>query len=198
MEGDVVAGRRGGDANAFPVERGGDLQGNARERSCAVVADGEQGADGDLLIGGEKMDVDVEGGEGDGLALGVIGGGRGWSSGCGLRDGWAGWVVVWPFSSVEREKMTCRGGAGSGWAAGCGRAETVLARRQSRHWPQRAEWPRHCKRCGRRRSFMSPGLSVFLVWTRCGCGATTLDAREQRCGAGEMLRRGRPRRRWRH
>ena len=39
------------DANALPVERGGDLQRNAREGGFAVVAHGDEGADGDLLLG---------------------------------------------------------------------------------------------------------------------------------------------------
>ena len=30
----------------------------------AVVADGDEGADGNLLISGEKMDIEIEGGEG--------------------------------------------------------------------------------------------------------------------------------------
>ena len=89
-EGDVVA----GEANAFPVERGRDLQRDVGEGGLAVVAHGEEGADGDLLRGGTQMHVHVEGGEGDGLALGVSGDGRrdrlatnfrgGTGGGCGL------------------------------------------------------------------------------------------------------------------
>ena len=72
-EGDVAA----GDADALPVERRGDLQRNVGERGFAVVAHGDERADGDLVFGGAEMHVHVEGGEGDGLALGVGGGGRG-------------------------------------------------------------------------------------------------------------------------
>ena len=43
----------------------------------AVVAHGDEGADGDVMLGGAEMHVHVEGGEGDGTALGVGGGGRG-------------------------------------------------------------------------------------------------------------------------
>jgi len=59
-----------GEANAFPVERGGDLERNEGQRGVAVVAEGEEGADGDLLIGGEKMDVEIEGVETDGYRRG--------------------------------------------------------------------------------------------------------------------------------
>ena len=95
------------DANALPVERGGDLQRDVGERGFAVVAHGDEGADGDVLLGGAQMHVHIEVGEGDGLALGVGGDGRvdRFAAGRGLRRGPAV-VVVWPFSSVEREKMT--------------------------------------------------------------------------------------------
>ena len=70
-EGDIAA----GEANALPVERRRDLQRDVGERRLAVVAHSEQGADGDLLLGGAQMHVHVEGGEGDGFALGVGGDG---------------------------------------------------------------------------------------------------------------------------
>src|ERR1700722_1067674 len=41
----------------------------------AVVAHGEQGADGDLSRGGAEMNVHIEGGEGEGFALFVGGNG---------------------------------------------------------------------------------------------------------------------------
>jgi hypothetical protein len=54
----------GVDANALPVERGGDLQRNMGERGDAVVADGDESANGDLLVCRAKMDVEIKGGEG--------------------------------------------------------------------------------------------------------------------------------------
>ncbi len=131
VEGDVVSlAVGGGDANALPVERGGDLEGDAGERGLAVVADGEQGANGDLLVGREKMDVEIEGGHGDGTSVGptaryplarnslrwqmflpVVR--RDCAFGAGLRW-WSGRL-----SSVEREKMTVPWWGWVGWAAGC-------------------------------------------------------------------------------
>ena len=92
--------------------------GNVGERGACRRCDGDEGADGDLVRGGVKMDVQVEGGEGDGLALGVFGG-RVRRPVWWRADSAAGpaWVVVWPFSSVEREKMTlpvALGGCGLG------------------------------------------------------------------------------------
>ncbi len=63
----------------------------------AVVAQGEEGADGEMLIEGTEMDVHVEVSEGDGLALGVFGGGGvgdfdgGWGGG---RTGLGGGLAV--------------------------------------------------------------------------------------------------------
>jgi len=59
-EGDVFA----GDADALPVEGGGDLERDVGEGGFAVVADGDEGADGDVLLGGAEMDVHVVSGEG--------------------------------------------------------------------------------------------------------------------------------------
>jgi hypothetical protein len=42
------------------------LQRDAGERGLAVVADGELGADGKVLLRRAEMHVEVEGGEGDG------------------------------------------------------------------------------------------------------------------------------------
>ena len=50
VKGDVVA----GDANALPVERRRDLQRDVGERRFAVVAHGDEGADGDVLLGGVR------------------------------------------------------------------------------------------------------------------------------------------------
>src|SRR5580658_553812 len=49
------------DANLLPVERRGDLQGDAGERGFSVVAHGDEGADRDLMSGGMQMHVKVEG-----------------------------------------------------------------------------------------------------------------------------------------
>ena len=73
----VKIGIRAGDADLLPVERRGELQGKMREGRGAAVADGEDGADGDVVIGGAEVNVEVESGVGDGLALGVSGGERG-------------------------------------------------------------------------------------------------------------------------
>ena len=75
------------------------------QRSFAVVANGDDGADGDVLGGWVQMNIEIEVSEGDGLALGVGGGGRvtSWPR-LGRRGRLV--VVVWPLSSVEREKMT--------------------------------------------------------------------------------------------
>ena len=169
-KGDVVA----VDANPLPVERGGDLQRDARERGFAVVADGEERADGDLLLGGAQMDVQIEGGEGDGLALGVFGGGAVaiW------MPGWAAagpvWVVVWPFSSVEREKMTwplgCWAGRWPGSARGGG--SRGLRRDSGKNRAMTSGSRCGCQRSAARENFMSPGLSVSLVWTRRPLGAS--------------------------
>ena len=67
----------GVETDALPVERGGDLERDAAERRLAVVADRDQGADGDLLGRRAQAHVHVEAGEGDGLAVGVLGRGRG-------------------------------------------------------------------------------------------------------------------------
>ena len=88
--GDGVDNVVGGDANALPVERRGNLQRDMRERGFAVVAHGDEGADGDLLLGGAQMHVHVEGGEGEGLALIVCCDGRVDGLTAGLRRGGAG------------------------------------------------------------------------------------------------------------
>jgi hypothetical protein len=115
-----------------------------------------------VLVGGAEMDVHVEIGEGDGLALGVFGGGgvhHFWRGGA-MRQ--AGWVVVWPFSSMEREKMTLppgwvcwraaggRGGEGAGGVGGGLRSGG-------------AAMPAARMAAAARGNFMSPGLSVFSV-----------------------------------
>jgi hypothetical protein len=84
--GDRECGVAAENADALPVERGGDLERNAGERGLAIVADGEEGAHGDLLLGGVEVHVHVEGNEGDGLALGVRGDGGGGYPGLGLRS----------------------------------------------------------------------------------------------------------------
>jgi hypothetical protein len=45
------------------------LERNAGERGLAVVAEGDEDADSDLLGGGKKMDVEVEGGKFDSLVI---------------------------------------------------------------------------------------------------------------------------------
>jgi len=78
LKSDVFAlASRAVDANAFPVERGGDLQRKAGQRGLAVVAHGKQSADGNMLLRRAQMNVEVEGGEGHGLTFGILGGGRG-------------------------------------------------------------------------------------------------------------------------
>ena len=39
----------------------------------AVVAHGDERADGDVMLDGAQMHVEIEGGEGDGLAFGIGG-----------------------------------------------------------------------------------------------------------------------------
>ena len=55
---------------------------------------------------GAEMHIHIEGGEGEGLAFGVGGDGRGDGLAGGFGAAGPAVVVVWPFSSVEREKMT--------------------------------------------------------------------------------------------
>ena len=50
------------EANLLPVERGGDLERNVAERALAVVANGEEGADGDLLSRRVEPEVEVKAG----------------------------------------------------------------------------------------------------------------------------------------
>ena len=50
-------------ANAFPVERGRDLERNAAEWGFAVIAHGEQGANRDLVGGRVQVDVHIKAGE---------------------------------------------------------------------------------------------------------------------------------------
>ena len=52
------------------------MQRDVGERGVAVVAHGEEGADGDLLRGGAEMHIHIEGGEGESFALVVSGNGR--------------------------------------------------------------------------------------------------------------------------
>ncbi len=85
-EGDIAA----VEADAFPVERGRDLQRDVGERGFAVVAHGEEGADGDPVVDGVEMNVHVESGEGDGVALGIRGDGSGDRLAGRLRCGGAG------------------------------------------------------------------------------------------------------------
>src|SRR5580658_8057354 len=63
------------ETDALPGEGAGDLQRDVGEGLAAVIADGEQGADGEVLVGGAEADVEIEVSEGDGLAFGVFGGG---------------------------------------------------------------------------------------------------------------------------
>ena len=92
----VAKGRRvtadGGSAGGegVPVGGGGDVEDEAGERGGAVVAHGEDGADGDSGGGGSEVDVEVVGGEGEGGALGV-GDGEGVGLGGGAAAA-AGWV----------------------------------------------------------------------------------------------------------
>ena len=72
------------------------MQRNVRQGRFAVVAHGEQRAHGDGLVGGTQMHVEVEVGEGDGLAFGIGGDGRGGTVAGGLAAGPVV-VVVWPF-----------------------------------------------------------------------------------------------------
>ena len=59
-------------------------RGRCVEGRGAAVADGELRADGDVVIGGAEVNVEVERGVGDGLTLGVGGGERGaWLRLCG-------------------------------------------------------------------------------------------------------------------
>jgi len=51
------------------------LQRDVSERRFAVVADGDEGADRDVLIGSAQVHVHVKGDKGHSLAFGVIGGG---------------------------------------------------------------------------------------------------------------------------
>ena len=212
--GDGVEGVVGGDANALPVERGGDLQRDVGEGGFAVVAHGDEGADGDLLLGGAQMHVHVEGGEGEGLALVVGGGGRvdrltgsDW-----LRRGGAGGgggLAVFVGGAGEDDLAVglgfAAGGAGVVWD------EAGSASRKSSSEPQmekrkcgrtrccRFRWrpmnrdprPFHCG--GRmRKRFMNRGLSAFSACSSTAC-SSLLDerrGRSQQRGAGERLRRG--------
>jgi hypothetical protein len=63
------------EADELPVEVGGELERQVGQRGFAVVAEGEQGADGEMALGGAEMDVEVEIGAGGGGALGVFRGG---------------------------------------------------------------------------------------------------------------------------
>ena len=64
-------------ANPLPVQRRGDLQRDARQRSLAVVAHRHQRAHGDLLGSRTQPNVHVEARKGDRLPLSVLGRGRG-------------------------------------------------------------------------------------------------------------------------
>ena len=72
------------DTDAVPVERRRNLERDVGKRCFAVVAQGEEGADRDVLIGGVQVHVHVEISKGYGVAIGVFRGG------CGdlLRAGW--------------------------------------------------------------------------------------------------------------
>ena len=79
-----------GEANLFEGERRRELQGDAGEGGLAVVAHGDEGPCGDAMGSGLQMDVEVVGGEGEGEAFGIVGGGRRLSCGgvgrSGVRD----------------------------------------------------------------------------------------------------------------
>jgi len=75
---------------------GGYFEDEALERGWAVVAQDDGGTNGDSGGGGDEVDVEVVGGEGEGGAFGVsygVGLGRGWLSFDCSRVGWGGGVA---------------------------------------------------------------------------------------------------------
>ena len=106
---------RAGDADLLPIERRGELQGEMGKGRGAFIADGEDGADGDVVAGGAEVNVEVEGGVSDGEALGVGGGER--CSGLGLRGGRRGLrrgVAVLIRGTGEDDLTLWRGARGRG------------------------------------------------------------------------------------
>ena len=80
-------------------------------------------------------------------------------------------VVVWPFSSVEREKMTVPWWGWVGWAAGCWASGVVCAGQEIA-----ARLSAAIARCGEEENFMNPGLSASLVDAPAVGAASFLDA----------------------
>ena len=112
------------ETNVLPIECGGDLQGDAGKRGFAVVANGEQYADCDLLVCRSEVNVKIKSCEGDGLALGILrwgqlacdGGRR--CSGAGLRGGFAVFVGGAGEDDLAFGRMSFRGPVtAKGWFA---------------------------------------------------------------------------------
>ncbi len=114
-------GERGGtrgseDARRFPMEGGGDLQGNAGERLAGDVAKGEAGARGEMAGRRGHARVEVVGGEEEAgtLLIGKDRAGGGLAGGCGLRlgrgvgVGGGGWSAV----TLEEDLALWRGRGG--------------------------------------------------------------------------------------
>ena len=57
----------------MPPMRGGELQGDTGQWHFAVVAHGEQRANGKMLLGGAQPHIQIEIGEGNGAPVGVFG-----------------------------------------------------------------------------------------------------------------------------
>ena len=175
-EGSVVA----ADANALPVERGGDLQRDAGERRFAVVADGERGrgrrsaASAGRRCTSRSKAVKVTawrsascgGGHVDRSAAGGVAAGPDCGGGLAVLVGGAGEddLALVGLGSLRRRRSG-RAWVGGGFAPRAGK----LSRRE--------RLQRQLRKRGRDENFMNPGLSVSLVWTqrrrrgRAACGA---------------------------
>ena len=73
-EGERGEGAAGEGVEAFPVEGGGELEGEVVKGGGAGVADGEADVGGELGFGGSEVEIEIVGREGDGDAGGVVGG----------------------------------------------------------------------------------------------------------------------------
>ena len=112
----------------------------------------------------------------------------------GLAGAWADWVVVSPFSSMEREKMTWRlicasGGAACAAGSGAGGEEAAVCAAPGEIAIQR----KAVAAILAGKNLMSPNLSVSLVWTRRQPSGKQRWLAVGRCrGAGGRLHRAPP------
>ena len=164
----TVRGVAGGveEAGGFPVERGGDLQGDAGERLGGDVAQGDAGAHGEVGGGRGEAGVEVVGGEEEAercssVRTGPVGVGPGGMASVGgaVSESGVGGGVPW----LSKRTWPLGAGGGVGGRGGLG------LRRQARE--EEGEGEEACWSRGARTMFGAPIPLVGLV-----CGGREADS----------------------